>query len=109
MLVPLPSTIGTRVPDYLAWFDPADAPEDPLDGREAHELRPGLWLVATSSTRSELYHDLTWSLPTGSAVLVAPLADWPKFRGMAPGSLSWTRGRAAAREDRPPGGESPRS
>jgi hypothetical protein len=32
-------------------------------------------------------------LPRGTALLVAPLAKAPKFKGMEPGALAWLRRR----------------
>jgi len=42
-------------------------------------------------TRSQLYHRIKWQLENGSPLLLAPLSDAPKFKGMNPGALKWLR------------------
>lgn len=75
---------------YLVYVDLASPPELTFDG--AHfELRPGLYLVETDSIRSRLYHDVKHQLPADTPLLAAPLADAPKFKGMASGALAWVR------------------
>lgn len=76
---------------WLVWFD-SDVALDRF--QDACQLRAGLWLVRSDATRSRVYHCAKRSLPQGTALLVAPLADAPKFKGMAPGSLSFVRGFA---------------
>ncbi len=79
---------------HLAWEETAtlDATiEGPWD--DAVLLRPGLLLLATDATRSEVYHALKHHLPPGTALLVAPLADAPKMKGMADGTTAWVRRR----------------
>lgn len=56
------------------------------------ELAPGLFLVETGQTRSQLYHQIKRRFAP-EALLVAPLADAPKFKGMAAGALKWLRER----------------
>ena len=79
--------------DYLAWVDDdLDAvPEGPWE--DGFVLRPGLLLLRSEETRSAVYHAVKWSIPDGRAVLVAPLADEPKAKGMAPGLQAWLRRR----------------
>jgi len=82
---------------YLVFLEP-----DP--GAEAlrSALQPlacGLYLAASTRTRSQLYHALKRRAQP-RRLLVAPLADAPKFKGMAPGALAWLRtaaGRAMPR------------
>jgi hypothetical protein len=80
---------------YLGWVEGDDVdevPEGPWE--DGLVLRPGLLLLdAADQTRSRVYHDLKYAVPEGRAVLVAPLAEAPKFKGMAPGALAWVRGR----------------
>lgn len=58
-------------------------------------LSEGLYLVASARTRSQRDHAVKRRCrPT--RLLVAPLAEAPKFKGMAPGALAWLRARAAA-------------
>lgn len=77
---------------YLVWHDPAA--EIDMAERVAHdlfELQPGLLLVTSDLSRSKLYHRIKWALPGDTALLVAPLADDPKMKGMAAGALNWLR------------------
>jgi hypothetical protein len=59
------------------------------------ELRPGLLLVESELSLSQLYHRIKWSLPAGSPLLVAPLGGPPKFKGMAEGALKVASGARA--------------
>lgn len=58
------------------------------DGRQ---FAPGLYCIASELSRSKLYHRIKWQLPDGTGLLVAPLADAPKFKGMDEGALVWLR------------------
>ena len=79
---------------YLVWHDGEQAIEpEALHGVERVALRPGLLLIDSEETRSKLYHRIKWALPTGIALLVAPLSDAPKFKGLQPGALRWLRER----------------
>ena len=79
---------------YLVWHDPAATPDAPLDlYGDGHPLAEGLWLIRSPLTRSKLYHRLKWQLVDDAWLLVAPLEDAPKFKGMAPGALAWLRNR----------------
>jgi hypothetical protein len=81
----------------LAWLgDPAyvDAvTASPGPWREAVEVAPGLLLVETDETLSRVYHEMKWLLPDDCALLVAPLSERPKVRGVAPGTVTWLRER----------------
>ena len=83
------------MPLYLVWHE-AEREIDPelAASLDRAELRPGLFLVDSEETRSRLYHRVKWALPRGTALLVAPLAEAPKFKGMEPGALAWLRHRA---------------
>jgi hypothetical protein len=77
---------------YLAWEETGAIDADvvgPWD--DAVVLRPGLLLLASEATRSEVYHALKHELPPDTALLVAPLADAPKMKGMPPGTTTWLR------------------
>lgn len=79
------------MPAYLAYFpDGADLDDLEVEGA-VFALDARVWLIETRLTRSRLYHQLKWSLPVGAALLVAPLADAPKFKGMAPGAMKAAR------------------
>ncbi len=60
---------------------------------DAVALAAGLLAVDTDLRRSKLYHGLKRLQGAGEPLLVAELAEPPKFKGMAPGSLSWFRER----------------
>ena len=79
---------------YLAWEETGDldaSVEGPWE--DAIELRPGLLLLDSTATRSVVYHAVKHQLPEGTALLVAPLADAPKMKGMAEGTTAWLRHR----------------
>jgi hypothetical protein len=79
---------------YLAHIgEHALGPDEAGPWADLFVLAPGLVLVDSEHTRSEVYHGLKHALPEGSALLVAPLAEAPKFKGMASGAGSWLRAR----------------
>ncbi len=84
---------------YLAYFNlrAEDRPRLDLDA-QFFPLQPDLYLIETGLTRSKLYHRIKWQLPPDTPLLVAPLADDPKFKGMAEGALKWVRERTAAED-----------
>lgn len=49
------------------------------------ELEPGMYLVRTEQSRSQLYHAIKRRVSPG-VLLVAPLSDLPKFKGMGAGA-----------------------
>ena len=54
------------------------------------KLHDGLWITASQQTRSKLYHHIKHQcLP--ERLLVAPLADIPKFKGMMAGTTRAVR------------------
>ncbi|WP_162602279.1 hypothetical protein [Nocardioides daejeonensis] len=77
---------------YLAWV--AQPPAD-LHGpwEEARVIAPGLLLIESDEALSPVYHALKWSLPDNTALIVSPVTQQPKSRGMAPGTTSWLRER----------------
>ncbi len=83
---------------YVAWtsadlheFDPSRDLVGPW--REVVVAAGGLVFVDSDDTLSRVYHELKWSLPDGVALVVAPVADLPKAKGLAPGTNSWLRKR----------------
>ena len=79
---------------FLVWHDEESAIAPDLSlALDRFELRPGLVLVHSDLDLSPLYHALKWALAPGSALLVAPLADLPKFKLMAKGARKWIRER----------------
>ncbi|QYG91092.1 hypothetical protein HC251_00675 [Iamia sp. SCSIO 61187] len=79
---------------YLAWEETGEL-DGPVEGpwEEVVRLRPGLLLLDSPATRSVVYHAVKHQLPEGTALLVAPLADAPKMKGMAEGTAAWLRDR----------------
>jgi hypothetical protein len=83
---------------YVAWtsadldeVDPARDVTGPW--REVTVAAAGLVFVDSDDTLSRVYHALKWSLPDGVALVVAPVADLPKAKGLADGTVSWLRAR----------------
>lgn len=81
---------------YLVYVD-VDVARHPEPSPDLVELAPGLYLTESGRTRSQVYHAIKWRLNPGK-LLVAPLADDPKFKGMTPGVLAWLRARKAGQE-----------
>lgn len=78
---------------YLAWTS-APVPDDlPGPWTEVRRAAPGLLLVDSDDTLSRVYHELKWSLPDDCPLLVAPLAERPKLKGLAAGTQTWLRDR----------------
>lgn len=90
---------------FLAWTsDPL--PEADLAGLEGPwtELRaagPGLVLVESTESLSRVYHALKWSLEDeDAALIVSPVLERPKLKGLAPGTTTWLRDRTPTSLDR---------
>jgi hypothetical protein len=81
----------------LVWLDePAGVDvvmASPGPWREVVEAAPGLLMVETDETLSRVYHEIKWLLPDGAALLVAPVSERPKARGMTAGTVRWLRER----------------
>lgn len=76
---------------YLVDIECAALPEASDDGAVCM-LAPGLYLVESGLSRSRLYH--AWKRRHAPVrLLVAPLREAPKCKGMAPGALTWLRAR----------------
>jgi hypothetical protein len=82
---------------YLAWT--SEPPAD-LEGpwRRALAIAPGLVLLESTETLSVVYHALKWSLPDTASLIVTPVHQTRKARGMAPAPQ-----RGSDSERRPPG------
>ena len=78
---------------FLAWT-PAGFP-DGLRGPwlEIRSAAPDLAVVESDASLSVVYHELKWSLPDETPLLVAPLAERPKLKGLRAGTTSWFRER----------------
>ena len=61
-----------------------EVPEEPYP-IDAVELDRGLYLVRTEQTRSQLYHAIKRRV-SPAVLLVAPLSDLPKYKGMRRGA-----------------------
>lgn len=76
---------------YVVWLAPERADGDAVaSGPSVRRLDDGLYLVRSDRTRSQLYHDVK-RRTSPEKLLVAPLSDEPKFKGMAAGALKWLR------------------
>ena len=79
---------------YLGYTgDHAIDPEAPGPWIEIFTLGPGLVLIDSLHPRSPVYHAVKDLVPRDGPLLVAPLADTPKFKNLAPGALRWVRER----------------
>jgi hypothetical protein len=79
-------------PLFLVYVDVAASSEAPLHlPGDAFILADTFFLVRSDLTRSELYHQIKRRLPAEAALLVAPLADAPKFKHLRRGALKWLR------------------
>ncbi|ERJ18542.1 hypothetical protein SSPSH_002648 [Salinisphaera shabanensis E1L3A] len=77
---------------YLVFAESAD--ENALmENFDAIRLREDMFIVYASMTRSEVYHAVR-DLTDPNALMAAPLAAHPKFRGLAPGALKWLKQRS---------------
>lgn len=78
---------------FVAWTsEPVDEPV-PGPWQELRVAAPGLLLVESDQTLSTVYHELKWSLPEGTALVVVPVGGLPKLKGLAPGTTTWLRER----------------
>lgn len=62
-------------------------------GDTCFRLKRGLYLLEAARTRSHVYHAIKRKLSPDAALLVAPLANDPKFKKMSDGALKWVRSR----------------
>lgn len=81
----------------LAWLgDPEQVDvvmAAPGPWREVIEVGSGLMVLESDESLSRVYHEVKWLLPDGCPLLVAPLAERPKARGVTSGTVSWLRHR----------------
>jgi hypothetical protein len=81
----------------LAWLgDPAQAHAviaSPGPWTEMIEVGSGLLVLETDETLSRVYHEIKWLLPEDCPLLVTPVAERPKARGLTEGAVSWLRAR----------------
>lgn len=85
---------------FLAWTShpPTDDEAVGLEGpwRELRPVAPGLLLLESDETLSKVYHALKWSLEDGAALIVSPVLERPKLKGLADGTTTWLRDRVEA-------------
>lgn len=82
---------GTQ-PLFLVYVGGAALTARPLHfSGNAFMLADELFLVRSDLTRSRLYHQIKRQLPATAPLLVAPLADAPKFKSLNHGALKWLR------------------
>lgn len=60
---------------------------------EAHDVRPGVWVVESEAHQSRVYHDVKHHLPKNAPLFVARLDHQPKFKSVQAGLLNWVRER----------------
>ncbi|MDQ6525376.1 hypothetical protein RB608_17270 [Nocardioides sp. LHD-245] len=83
------------MPVFLAW-SAAAVPEDVRGPwTELRRLTDELSLVESTESLSRVYHELKWALPEGTALLVAPLSERPKLKGLPATTTTWLRDRIA--------------
>lgn len=82
---------------YLAWTSEDLADLADLEGpwHEAMLIAPGLFAVDSTESLSAVYHAIKWSLPREASLIVVPVHQTPKSRGMAAGTTTWLRERTA--------------
>ena len=75
---------------YLIYFDEAESALDESSIAGLQRLDDGLYLLRSGLTRSQVYHRIKrYTEP--ERLLVAPLEEHPKFKGMTAGALKWLR------------------
>ncbi len=87
-LVSMPDDGAERL--YLIYLR---EPEEALRTGEFPGMRrlgDELFLMRSALSRSKVYHSIKWATRP-EALLVAPLEDDPKFKGMDAGALKWLR------------------
>ncbi|WP_018148687.1 hypothetical protein [Henriciella marina] len=75
---------------YLIYIRDPQTPLDPDTFDGMRRLDDALFLIRTTASRSRVYHSVKWACQP-AALLVAPLGDDPKFKGMDAGALNWLR------------------
>ncbi len=78
---------------FVAWTSEPVPEAIPGPWQEMHVAAAGLVLIESDQTLSRVYHELKWSLPEGTSLLVVPIADTPKLKGLAAGTQTWLRDR----------------
>ena len=84
---------------FLAWVsaEPLDRADLVGPWEEVREVAPGLLLLESGATLSQVHHAVKWALPDGAALLVTEVVHTPKSRGLAAGMTAWLRARTSRR------------
>ena len=90
---PSPAMNDTDSPRFYLVLAEAADPQALQANFDALCLRDDLYIVYSSMTRSEVYHAVR-DLTAPQALMAAPLAGHPKFRGMPAGALKWLKQRS---------------
>lgn len=85
---------------YLAWtsYEGVDAEDLAGPWEEARVVAPGLVLLESDERLSPVYHALKWSLPDGAALMVTPVVERPKLKGLNGGTTTWLRDRVETQQ-----------
>ena len=75
---------------YLVYIREPEAEIDPSEFHHLLKLDDGVWLVRSGLSRSKVYQSFKRAARP-ARLLVAPLADDPKFKGMREGALKALR------------------
>ena len=86
---------------YLAWTSYEGVDADELQGpwEEVRVVAPGLVLVESKDRLSPVYHALKWCLPEGAALMVTPVVERPKLKGLNAGTTTWLRERVETQDE----------
>lgn len=101
-LAPLPETTDyseARRDLYLVYCD-EPSPENgwKIEG-SVYRTSDHICLVRTTLGRSRVYHAVKRQMTLPASLMVAPLSDDPKFKGMARGTLTWLRRTQSTSKD----------
>lgn len=82
---------------HLVWLaDPTQigvVMATPGPWRELVEAGPGLLLAESDDTVSRVYHEVKALVSADCALVVAPVHERPKGRGLTEGTVAWLRAR----------------
>ncbi len=85
-----PSAMADNTTLYLVYVRGPQRRLDPAEFDRLLALDDGLYLICSGLSRSKVYHSVKHATRP-EALLVAPLADDPKFMGMEEGALKALR------------------
>jgi len=82
---------------FVVFLAETPEPDAVLDSPSARMLAPGLYLVRSRQSQSQLYHQVKRRMQP-QRLFVARLQGDPKFKGMEEGALKWVRANGSGRE-----------